>query len=142
MGCSPTLPRTPCGSAPRRTARASTHTSSSCETCRAFRGCRRRSRRPSRVPSRRSFNFFNSCTATRSSTRSTTGHSAWHTTWHAARHTTGHATWGVQFLYDWVGDRLKFLLLVFELVLLGSLIAVKPLHNLLSFVDNSLSVFI
>merc|ERR550534_1371800 len=68
-----------------------------------------------------------------------TGESTWHTAWHTA----GGATSTLVHLGDdWGADLLEFLLLVFELVLLGSLVGIEPLDGLAALVGDGLDLFL
>jgi len=70
-------------------------------------------------------------------TSGSTGESTWHTAWH----TTGGTTSTLVHLGDdWGADLLEFLLLVFELVLLGSLVGIEPLDGLAALVGDGLDL--
>lgn len=72
-------------------------------------------------------------------TSGSTGESTWHTAWHTA----GGATSTLVHLGDdWSADLLEFLLLVFELVLLGSLVGIEPLDGLAALVRDGLDLFL
>jgi len=70
-------------------------------------------------------------------TSGSTGESTWHTAWHTIGGTTSTL---VHLGDDWGADLLEFLLLVFELVLLGSLVGIEPLDGLAALVGDGLDL--
>ncbi|CAG5074352.1 Similar to NAD-specific glutamate dehydrogenase (Achlya klebsiana) [Cotesia congregata] len=84
-------------------------------------------------------NFFNGWSSSSSSSSSRWCSGTRHTTRHTIRHTASSL---VQLGDNWIADSFNLLLLLLKFFLLSQLISIKPLDDLIAFVQDNLFIFI